>query len=100
MAMKHNGKRKNRKHKIISANHQLDVLNEVIVTNGISKYDVDLDAIFDPLAPLKTNKNNLLRVIGEMQRENESVLRQSVKFLVLPSLFVFNSFLMYFTVLW
>lgn len=98
--MKHNGKRKNRKHKIAPTNHQLDVLNEVIVANGISKYDVDLDAIFDPLVSLKLNKNNLLRAIEEMQRENESTIKQSVKFLAVPSLFVFSSFWMYFTVLW
>jgi len=93
-------KRRKRNHKIVSVNHQLDALNEILASNGISKFDIDLDAIFNPLAPLKINKNNLLRAIDEIRRENESAVRQSLKFFVVPVVFVFNSFWMYFTVLW
>lgn len=96
---KRNGKRKSRTHKIVNTNHQLDALNEIIIANGISKYDIDLDALFNPTVPLKINRNNLLNAIEQMRRENEGALKQSVKFLAIPFLFVFNSFWMYFEVL-
>ena len=94
-----NGKQRSRRHKIANPNHQLDALNEIIVANGISKYDIDLDAIFNPTAPLKINRNNLLNAIEQMQRENESALKQSIKLLGVPFVFVFSSFWMYFELL-
>lgn len=97
---KRNGKQRGRKHKIANPNHQLDVLNEIIVANGISQYDIDLDAIFNPTAPLKINRSNLLNAIDEIQRENENMVGQSVKLLAVPFVFVFSSFWVYFSVLW
>ena len=96
---KRNGKQRGRKHKIANPNHQLDALNEIIVANGISQYDIDLDAIFNPTAPLKINRSNLLNAIDEMQRENENMVGQSVKLLGVPFVFVFSSFWAYFSVL-
>ena len=96
---KRNGKQRKRNHKIIAPNHQLDVLDGIIEESGISKYDIDFDSVFNPLAPLKTNRSNLLRAIEQTQQDNENILKQSMKFLAVPFVFAFSSFWMYFELL-